>query len=254
MSEKKERFLVGELAKKMNVSVRTIQYYDQIGLLSPTEYTEGGRRLYTLKDCIVLHQIVRMKELGFSLKDIKERIMPAQTVEDIDYYLSEQEKNIETDIKILEKKRKVIQMFRSEMNKVNKVDWGVFVEILTLLRNDDEHFWIVKHFEKDVFEKIKEKYDEKKSKDFMDRMMKLCEAAYDLKVKNVDPTSRQAIELARKWWDEILNFTDGDAGMISQMVELSDEKEEIDSEYMKKFSKVEDYISEALTAYFTKCK
>lgn len=41
---------VGELAKKMNVSVRTLQYYDKEGLLSPSAESEGGRRLYTDKD------------------------------------------------------------------------------------------------------------------------------------------------------------------------------------------------------------
>lgn len=62
---------VGELAKKMNTTVRTLQYYDREGLLSPSAESEGGRRLYTDKDIIRLHQIQSMKYLGFSLGDIK---------------------------------------------------------------------------------------------------------------------------------------------------------------------------------------
>ena len=38
---------VGEVAKKMGVTVRTLQYYDKEGLLSPSAESEGGRRLYT---------------------------------------------------------------------------------------------------------------------------------------------------------------------------------------------------------------
>ena len=63
---------VGQLAKKMNTTVRTLQYYDNEGLLSPSSESEGGRRLYTGKDVIMLHQIQAMKYLGFSLDDIKE--------------------------------------------------------------------------------------------------------------------------------------------------------------------------------------
>ena len=48
---------VGEVAKKMDVTVRTLQHYDREGLLSPSAISEGGRRLYTDKDIVKLHQI-----------------------------------------------------------------------------------------------------------------------------------------------------------------------------------------------------
>ena len=55
---------VGEIAKKMGVTVRTLQYYDKEGLLSPSAESEGGRRLYTDRDLIMLHQILSLKSLG----------------------------------------------------------------------------------------------------------------------------------------------------------------------------------------------
>ena len=55
---------VGEVAKKMGVTVRTLQYYDKEGLLSPSAESEGGRRLYTDKDLVMLHQIISLKSLG----------------------------------------------------------------------------------------------------------------------------------------------------------------------------------------------
>lgn len=45
-------YTTGELAKKCNVSVRTIQYYDERGILVPTDLTEGGRRLFSEKDVV----------------------------------------------------------------------------------------------------------------------------------------------------------------------------------------------------------
>ena len=51
---------VGEVAKKMDVTVRTLQHYDREGLLSPSAISEGGRRLYTDKDIVKLHQILSL--------------------------------------------------------------------------------------------------------------------------------------------------------------------------------------------------
>ena len=48
---------VGQVARKMDVTVRTLQHYDREGLLSPTAISTGGRRLYTDKDIVLLHQI-----------------------------------------------------------------------------------------------------------------------------------------------------------------------------------------------------
>ena len=67
---------VGEVAKKMGVTVRTLQYYDKERLLSPSAESDGGRRLYTDKDLVMLNQIISLKSLGFSLEDIKGRLFP----------------------------------------------------------------------------------------------------------------------------------------------------------------------------------
>ena len=48
---------VGEVAEKMGISVRTLQYYDREGLIPPSALSEGGRRLYTDRDLVQLHQI-----------------------------------------------------------------------------------------------------------------------------------------------------------------------------------------------------
>ena len=74
---------VGEAAKKLGVTVRTLQYYDREGLLSPSAESEGGRRLYTDKDLVMLHQIISLKSLGFSLDDIKHRLISLETPTDV---------------------------------------------------------------------------------------------------------------------------------------------------------------------------
>lgn len=62
---------VHEVSKLAGVSIRTLQYYDKIGLLHPVKYTESGYRLYDDTALEKLQQILLFRELEFSLKDIK---------------------------------------------------------------------------------------------------------------------------------------------------------------------------------------
>lgn len=68
---------VNEVSKLTGVSIRTLQYYDKIGLLKPTKYTESGYRLYDDIALEKLQQILLFRELEFSLKEIKEIIFKA---------------------------------------------------------------------------------------------------------------------------------------------------------------------------------
>ena len=63
---------VNEVSKLTGVSIRTLQYYDKIGLLHPAKYTEAGYRLYDDAALETLQQILLFRELEFPLKDIKE--------------------------------------------------------------------------------------------------------------------------------------------------------------------------------------
>ncbi len=63
---------VHEVSKLAKVSVRTLHYYDSIGLLSPTTVTEAGYRLYDDTALERLQYILLFRELGFPLKEIKQ--------------------------------------------------------------------------------------------------------------------------------------------------------------------------------------
>ncbi|MEM6436262.1 MAG: MerR family transcriptional regulator [Cyanobacteria bacterium P01_D01_bin.115] len=67
------RFLkIGELAKQTGLSIRTLHYYDEIGLLVPSHRTEADHRLYSNEDIIRLQQILSLRQLGLSLSEIRE--------------------------------------------------------------------------------------------------------------------------------------------------------------------------------------
>ena len=68
---KKHGYKVSDVARTTGVSVRTLHYYDEIGLLVPTDRTTKGYRLYSEQDVLRLQQILIGRSLGFSLNDIK---------------------------------------------------------------------------------------------------------------------------------------------------------------------------------------
>ena len=63
---------VSDVAKLTGVTVRTLHYYDEIGLLPPSEVTSSGYRVYNDADLEVLQQILFFRELDFSLEEIRE--------------------------------------------------------------------------------------------------------------------------------------------------------------------------------------
>src|SRR5258706_3184128 len=65
-------YRTGQFAKLASVSLRTLRFYDKVGLLSPSGYTESGYRLYTDEDLGMLQQILALKYLGLSLDEIRQ--------------------------------------------------------------------------------------------------------------------------------------------------------------------------------------
>jgi DNA-binding transcriptional MerR regulator len=63
---------IGEVADRIGLSLRTIRYYEEVGLAVPSARSEGGFRLYTEDDVERLRVIMQMKPLGFSLEEMRE--------------------------------------------------------------------------------------------------------------------------------------------------------------------------------------
>lgn len=63
---------IGELAKALDITTRTIRYYEEIGLMGKTERLGGGTRTYSKEEVLRLKFILKLKTLGISLKEMKE--------------------------------------------------------------------------------------------------------------------------------------------------------------------------------------
>ncbi len=62
---------INEVARRTSVSIRTVRFYEEKGLLEPSAYTSGGIRLYTVQDVNRLIFIRRLTVLGMTLEEIK---------------------------------------------------------------------------------------------------------------------------------------------------------------------------------------
>jgi DNA-binding transcriptional MerR regulator len=63
---------IGKLAKQLAITTRTIRYYEEVGLMGPSKRLSGGARSYNQDDILRLKFILKLKELGISLKEMLE--------------------------------------------------------------------------------------------------------------------------------------------------------------------------------------
>ncbi len=65
---------IGEVAERVDLSLRTVRYYEEMGLIAPEQRTDGGFRLFTEETIDRLKLIKQMKPLGFNLSEMRELI------------------------------------------------------------------------------------------------------------------------------------------------------------------------------------
>jgi DNA-binding transcriptional MerR regulator len=75
---------ISEAASRAGVSPRTLRYYDELGILSPSQYTPGGERRYRDADLLQLQRILELREaLGMNLEEIKEFLESEQRLDEV---------------------------------------------------------------------------------------------------------------------------------------------------------------------------
>ena len=114
---------VKEISKITGISIRTLRYYDEIGLLKPARVTEAGYRLYDDQELEKLQEILFYKELEIPLSDIK------KIMENPEY---DKQKALAVQKSLLERKRnclnRIIELIDDVMKGVNTMSFGAFTE------------------------------------------------------------------------------------------------------------------------------
>lgn len=242
---------VGEVAKKMGVTVRTLQYYDKEELLSPSAESEGGRRLYTDKDVVLLHQILSLKSLGFSLKDIKGRLNSLKTPDDVANALTEQADAIRINIKQLKDSLAAIEQLKTEVLQMQTVNFKKYADIIVNLQMKNESYSLIKRFDDDTLDRIRSRFDKKSGSDFMDRFNHLSDQIVELQKEDVPAESEQSQQVVKEYWGLIMEFTNGDMSMLPKLMEVGT-IDTASNAWEEKQKIVNDYIGPALQVYFSR--
>lgn len=240
---------IGEAAGKMHVTVRTLQHYDKEGLLSPSAVSEGGRRLYTDKDIVKLHQILSLKQLGFSLNDMKERLIPLDTPGEVAAVLAEQADVVQKKIEGLSESLRKLEALRREVLQMQSVDFKKYADIIVNLQMKNDFYWMIKHFDDQMLAHIRSRFDEGSAAVFMQDFTRLQDEAIRLGSEGVSADSVEARAFAKAYWDMIMQFTGGDMNVLSKLMELGN-AEGMDAEWKKRQEKANTFIEPALHAYF----
>ena len=240
---------VGEVAKKMGVTVRTLQYYDREGLFCPSDVSEGGRRLYTDKDIIKLHQILSLKSLGFSIDEIKNRLTSIDTPDEVAAVLTEQSKAIQAQIEALTLSLHDIEALKTEVLKMQSVDFKKYADIIVNLQMRNENYWLIKYFDDNTLDYLRRRFDKESGLAFISRFNALRDKAVQYSNAGVAPESAQGQEFAKEFWQLITEFTGGDMSMLPQLMKMG-KLDTDNAEWQKKMNVLNAFIGPALESYF----
>lgn len=238
---------VGQVARKMGVTVRALQYYDKIGLLSPSEESEGGRRLYADKDLIILHQILSFKSLGFSLEEIKKFLISLDSPEDVAKALSNQAHLLREKIQALSESLGEIEKLKEEVLQMQTVDFRKYADIIVNLQMKNEYYWLVKHFDEQTLAHVRKRFDRESASVFIDRFNRLSDEIALLQREGAAPESEKGQSAAKRFWQMILDFTGGDMEFLPKLLDLEQVADK--GSWGEKQALVTSYIEPALDVY-----
>ncbi len=128
-------YTTGELAKACDITVRTVQFYDTRGLLSPSEFSEGGRRLYTEKELDTLKLICFLRELDFSLDDIKRLFAEENAGKVIAFLLGEQERTLRQEIADKTEKADAVAALRRALSSEKETELAALPRLAKQAQN-----------------------------------------------------------------------------------------------------------------------
>ncbi|MRX74410.1 MerR family transcriptional regulator [Bacillus lacus] len=202
-------YQVKEVAEYAGISVRTLHHYDEIGLLKPSSVTEAGYRQYTEENLERLQQILFLKEVGFSLKDITE-IIDAPGF------------NRRTALKshkrvLMEKKKRLEQMINTIEDTIAAMEGGEKVQGENLFKGLS--LKEVKDIQEKYQEEVKEKYNSAVIEDSLRRtssysheqwtgILEKSEAIWRALADRMDqkPSAPEVQQLIGKWRELITTY------------------------------------------------
>lgn len=139
-----EYISVGDLARRVGVTVRTVQYYDQQGLLAPSAKGPQNQRLYSEEDAALLYGILTLKYLGQSLTAIKEQRATLDGCSHLKPLVVSQIKAVEDDLQTLLTRLSALRAVYDDLDdtpEATPVDWERLAAIIRERQGEDSLVW-----------------------------------------------------------------------------------------------------------------
>ncbi len=235
---KKQLWRVGELAKNVGLSVRTLHYYDEIGLLSPKHHSNAGYRLYSSSDIAKLHQIQSLKQLGFSLEKIQQILGQPQCslLQVIEWHLQ----HLQQQILAQEQLYKRLQKIAEKLTRQEEVSVEKLIETLEAMNMFEKYF--TKEQLTDL-ENRRTTVGEERLKAVAQEWPVLISEVRTEMEKGTDPTSSIVLALAERWVNLINEFTGGNSQHAQSLKNMYQQEQSVstknglDSEIMNYIGK-----------------
>jgi DNA-binding transcriptional MerR regulator len=192
------------LARRTGLTVRALHHYDDIGLLKPSLYTEAGHRLYTAGDIARLQQVISLRQLGFSLEEVRDCLnRPSfSPSEVIGLHLARLREQIQWQRKLCERLEALAEHFRTA-GEVSAEEFLHTIEVMTMT----EKYTMEKLYTPEQVKQIEEI-----GKQVRPEEIRAVEEAWTALLaevranRDLDPVSPQAQALAQRW-DELYERT-----------------------------------------------
>ncbi|HXG92651.1 MAG TPA: MerR family transcriptional regulator [Blastocatellia bacterium] len=204
-------YQASEFAELAGVTVRTLHHYDRLGLLKPSGRTSSGYRLYAERDFAQLQQIVTLKFIGFSLKQIK-NILDRDTF-DLPTALRIQREVIEEKRRRLELASRAIFKAERMLATSDEPDWEAFAKIVEVINMQNDWEFTKKYYSEEARKKIDERANQMGAESIEQGQRDWAALIQEVETavrEGVDPASNRAQALAARWSALIEGFTGGD--------------------------------------------
>lgn len=238
---------VGELARRTGLSVRTLRYYDEIGLLSPGLRTESGHRLYAADDVVRLQQICSLRALGFGLEEIRDCLgrpsFSARRV--IELHLS----RLGERIRAQQRLRELLRIVAARLNPAEEVSPGEFMEMAMEVIEMSEK--IEQYYTPEQLEQLEERrreIGEERIREVEAEWPRLMEKVRVEMGAGTDPADERVQRLAHRWMELVEMFTGGDPGIHQSLHNMWQQEENVHGVDARESREMGEYISSALAS------
>lgn len=251
MENIEKRFLtVGELAGKAGITVRTLQYYDRIGLLKST-LSEGGRRMYTCDDILKLQQILFLKSFGFPLEEISNKILNYKTSADLEKIFTEQSKILHEQISNMNKTVNMLDIIIEEIRTGKDISFERLIAIIESMSQGNPYTFFIRYFGDEQLNSVAKRFSSKEeSQQYIESMKELFTQLNTLYKKDADPAGKEGQELAARWWTTVCRFTGGDSSLMKTLLSVGKDIDNWPEGTENIKDAIEHFLTKAFSVYF----